>query len=231
MHPFAPTPRRGFLARLAGAAAAITAGSALNVPLAGAQNQASPHDKWLTGLSGRHRCLFDFPLHGDGLGLIHMYNYINTYKTAYSEPNATVNAVGTLYGPPGGSASIPLAWNDTVWEKYKIGELLKLNDPATKAPSKRNLFFRPRAGDPILGNGAFAMAGMENLQRMGAVFLMCNNAFQMWMGFLSGNGTRGNPSEIERDIRANLVPGVVTVPAMVIAIEKAQGNGIAYNKQ
>ncbi len=231
MQPFAPTPRRGFLTRLAGAAAALTAGSAFSGPLAAAQTQASPHDKWLTVLTGRHRCLFDFPLHGGGLPLIHMYNYISTYKTAYGEPASTLNAIGTFYGPPGGSASIPLAWNDTVWEKYKIGELLNLNDPDTKAPSKRNMFYRPRAGDPVLASGAFAVAGIENLQKTGANFLMCNNAFMMWMGFLSGSGSKGNPSEIERDIRANLLPGVVTVPAMVIAIEKAQGAGIAYNRQ
>ena len=106
-----------------------------------------------------------------------------------------------------------------------------LTDPLTKAPSKRNLYFRPKAGDPVLANGAFAVAGVENLQKMGATFLMCNNAFMMWVGFLSGSGSKGNPSEIERDIRANLLPGVTTVPAMVIAIEKAQGAGLAYNRQ
>ena len=231
MYSFAATPRRGFLARLAGAAAALSTGSALSSASAATQPAASSHDKWLTGLTGRHRCLFDSPSHADGLPLIHMYNYINTYKTAYGEPGRSINVVGTCYGAPGGPASIPLAWNDAVWEKYKIGELLKLIDPDTKAPTKRNMFFRPRAGDPVLRNGAMAVAGMENLQRMGAVFLMCNNAFQGWMGFLSGSGSRGNAAEIERDIRANLVPGVVTVPAMVIAIEKAQGQGVAYNRQ
>jgi len=231
MEPFAPTPRRNFLTRLAGAAAALSAGTAFGAPAAAAQTQASPHDKWLTGITGRHRCLFDFPLHGGGLPLIHMYNYISTYKAAYGEPATVVNAIGTFYGPPGPLASMPLAWNDTVWEKYKLGELYQLTDPVTKAPAKRNLFYRPRAGDPVLASGAFAVAGLESLQKMGATFLMCNNAFMMWMGFLSGSGSKGNPSEIERDIRANLLPGVITVPAMVIAIEKAQGKGIAYNRQ
>jgi hypothetical protein len=228
---FAPTPRRGFLARMAGAVAAVTAGSALPRELAADQRQTSPNDRWLDGLSGTHRCLFDFPQHGDGLPLIHILNYLNTYKSAYGVPASSVNAVGTFYGPPGVPASIPLAWNDVVWAKYKIGEVLSLTDPATKAPSKRNMFYRPRSGDPVLFGGAMAAAGIENLQRMGVLFLMCNNAFQAWISFLSGSGTKGNAAEIERDIRANLVPGVVTVPAMVIAIEKAQGKGIAYNRQ
>jgi hypothetical protein len=228
---FAPTPRRGFLARMAGAVAAVTAGSAFPRAVAADQRQTSPNDRWLDRLTGKHRCLFDFPEHGDGLPLIHILNYVNTYKSAYGEPASTVNAVGTFYGPPGMPASIPLAWNDMVWEKYRIGELLKLTDPATKAPSKRNMFYRPRAGDPVLFGGAMAAAGIQNLQRMGVLFLMCNNAFQAWISFLSGSGTKGNAAEMERDIRANLLPGVVTVPAMVIAIEKAQGKGIAYNRQ
>ena len=37
--------------------------------------------------------------------------------------------------------------------------------------------------------------------------------------------------DIQKDLGANLLPGVVMVPAMVIAIEKAQGAGIAYNRQ
>jgi hypothetical protein len=229
MNPLGPTPRRGFLARLAGAAAAVTAGAAL--PRAALAVQGPAQDRWLAGLKGKHRCLFDFPQHDAGLPLIHIYNYINTYKTAYGEPGSSVNAIGTFYGAPGAAASIPLAWNDVVWEKYKIGELLKLTDPATKLPSKRNMFYRPRAGDPVLFGGAVAVAGIESLQRMGATFLMCNNAFQAWMAFLSGSGSKGNPAGIEREIRANLLPGVVTVPAIVIVIEKAQEAGIAYNRQ
>ena len=229
MNPLGPTPRRGFLARLAGAAAALTAGGSL--PGATLAAQGSAHDRWITGLKGAHRCLFDFPGHDAGLPLIHIYNYINTYRTAYSEPASSVHAIGTFYGPPGDAASMPLAWNDLVWEKYKIGELLKLTDPVTKQPTTRNLYFRPRAGDPVLFGGAFAVAGIESLQRMGTLFLMCNNAFQAWVAFLSGSGTKGNPAGIEREIRANLLPGVVTVPALVIAIEKAQVAGIAYNRQ
>jgi hypothetical protein len=227
-----PTPRRGFLARVAAAAAALTAGSALPRPLAAARPAQTPaQNKWLDRMTGRHRCLFDFPLHGDGLPQIHMFNYISTYKRDYNEAPTTISTVGTFYGAPGFPASMPLAWNDAIWEKYRIGALLKLTDPATKAPATRNFFYRPRPGDPVLMNGAMAQAGIESLQQMGATFLMCNNAFMAWVGFLSGNGSKGNPAAIEREIRANLLPGVITVPAMVIAIEKAQGKGIAYNRQ
>ena len=228
MRPLSPTSRRGFLSRLAGLTA-LGAGSTLTPgPLSA---QTAEHDRWLTALQGKHRCLFDAPGHDGGLPLIHMYNYINTYRTAYGEANATVNAIGTFYGPPGATPSLPLAFNDAMWAKYKLGEMLKLNDPATKQGATRNLFFRPRAGDPVLAGGAFAIAGIESLQRMGATFLLCNNALQVWVSVLSGSGSTGNPSTIDRELRSNLLPGVVVVPAMVIAIEKAQAAGIAYNRQ
>ena len=38
-------------------------------------------------------------------------------------------------------------------------------------------------------------------------------------------------ADIEAALRANLLPGVTIVPAMVIAIEKAQEAGLSYNKQ
>ena len=44
------------------------------------------------------------------------------------------------------------------------------------------------------------------------------------MGMILLTGANGH-------LGANLLPGVVIVPAMVIAIEKAQGAGIAYNRQ
>lgn len=225
--------RRSFLAGTAGAAVALgavprVAGSvAAESPL---QQPASP-DLWLSRMTAPHRCFFDFTSHAEGAPLMLMWNYINTYREAYGQAATTINAIGSFYGAPGGGASIPLAWNDVVWEKYRIGELMNLVDPGTRAPTKRNLFFRPRAGDPVFLNGAVIAAGIENLQRMGATFLMCNNAFRAWMAFLSGNGTKGNAAEIEREIRANLLPGVIPVPAMVIAIEKAQEKGIAYKRQ
>jgi hypothetical protein len=38
-------------------------------------------------------------------------------------------------------------------------------------------------------------------------------------------------ADIQAELKANMLPGVTIVPAMVIAIEAAQGAGIAYNRQ
>jgi uncharacterized membrane protein len=59
---------------------------------------------------------------------------------------------------------------------------------------------------------------------------LCANALGGWVLELEARG-KGKASDIEKDLRANVLPGVAIVPAMVIAIEKAQEAGIRYNRQ
>ena len=72
--------------------------------------------------------------------------------------------------------------------------------------------------------------GIESLQKMGTKFLICANALGAWAAELEARG-KGTAADIDKDLRANLLPGVTIVPAMVIAIEQAQAAGIAYNRQ
>jgi hypothetical protein len=65
---------------------------------------------------------------------------------------------------------------------------------------------------------------------MGTKFLLCNNALGAWCLELQARG-KGKAPEIQKELLANSLPGVTLVPAMVIAIEKAQAAGIRYNRQ
>lgn len=228
MIEFGRTHRRGFLGRVAAGVLAMAAVPELGRAEPRTEGQGANPDGWLDGLTGKHRQFFDAPQHGDGLPQIHAFNYLNTYKTVYGAKPGEVNAVFTCYGAPG-AATMPLAWNDAMWAKYRVGELIGLKGADGK-PTTRNMLWRYQQGDPVLFNGMAAPAALENLIGMGTTVLMCNNAFLAWVGWMASQG-RGTAAAIEADIRANLNPGVVTVPAMVIAIEKAQGRGIAYNRQ
>jgi hypothetical protein len=202
--------------------------------------QPAGPDAWIAQVKGTHRCLFDFPQHKNGVPLLHVLNYLNTYQVAYKTTAGQVGAVGTFYGI-GTQASIPLAFNDAAWSKYGLGDYTGLKDAAGKAYT-RNVFHRPTSNDvhlltqavqtpPIPGfAGAMPAIGIESLQKMGTTFLLCANALGAWCQELEARG-KGKAADIEQDLRANLVPGVVVVPAMVIAIEKAQEAGIRYNRQ
>jgi hypothetical protein len=230
------THRRGFLARLAGTAAAFGVAGVSGR----AEAQQDGADDWIKGVKGTHRCLFDFPQHKNGFPLLHVLNYLNTYATAYKTAPGQVGAVGTFYGI-GGQSSIPLAFNDAMWAKYALGDYLGLKDAAGK-PYTRNVFNKPTANDlhvlmaaiqsPTIPPFAEMIPniGIENLQKMGTTFLLCANAFGGWCAELEARG-KGKAAVMQPDLAANLLPGVIIVPAMVIAIEKAQGAGISYNRQ
>ncbi len=233
--------RRGFLSRLLGTAAGLTlvAGGRADAAQAPAR-AASGADAWIGEVKGTHRCLFDFPQHKNGAPLLHILNYLNTYSEAYKSAPGTVGAVGTFYSI-GNQSSIALGFNDAMWAKYGLGEYLGLKDKGGKAYT-RNAFRAPTADDvhlliqafqtpniPELA-GAVPAIGIESLQKMGTKFLVCANALGAWCLELQARG-KGKADEIEKDLRANLLPGVTIVPAMVIAIEKAQAAGIRYNRQ
>jgi intracellular sulfur oxidation DsrE/DsrF family protein len=230
------TPRRGFLGRMLGAIAA--AGLPLGVRTAAAQE--SGPDDWINEVKGTHRSLFDFPQHKNFAPQLHILNYLNTYSAAYKTAPGQVGAVGTFYGI-GPQSSIALAFNDAMWAKYGLGEYLSLKDAAGK-PYTRNVFNRPTKDDAHLLSQAMqtpaipALAealpaiGIESLQKMGTKFLLCANAFGAWCLELEARG-KGKGADIQKELQANLLPGVAVVPAMVIAIEKAQAAGIRYNRQ
>jgi len=230
------TRRRTFLGGLFGAVAA--AGLPFGARMAEAQ-EGDP-DGWIKEVKGTHRCLFDFPQHKNGFPQLHILNYLNTYSTAYKTTAGQVGAVGTFYGV-GNQSSIPLGFNDTIWAKYNLGAYLNLKDAAGK-PYTHNVFNRPTKDDlhllmaaigtPKIPELADAMPGLgiESLQKMGTKFILCNNALGAWELELQARGM-GKAPEIDKDLRANLLPGVTIVPAMVIAIDRAQEAGIKYNRQ
>jgi hypothetical protein len=230
------THRRGFLGRMLGTAAAFTVASGEQA----ARAQQGGPDDWIQSVKGTHRCLFDFPQHKNGLPQLHILNYLNTYSAAYKTAPGQVGAVGTFYGI-GPQSSIALAFNDAMWAKYGLGAYTGLKDASGK-PHTRNVLYKPTANDanllmeavqsppiPALA-GALPALGIESLQKMGTTFLLCANAFGGWCAELEARG-KGKMADIEAELKANMLPGVIMVPAMVIAIEAAQKAGITYNRQ
>lgn len=233
--------RREFVWRVLGvvAAAGVVGAKTANAQSPAAGSAAGP-DAWLNDVRGTHRCLFDFPQHKNGAPLLHILNYLNTYHEAYKSAPGSVGAVGTFYSI-GQQSSIALAFNDAMWDRYQLGEYLGLKDKSGR-PYTRNVFRLPSSDDvgilvqgfqtPMIPELAEAVPGIgiENLQKMGTTFLLCNNALGAWCLELQARG-KGKADSIQKELTANMLPGVTAVPAMVIAIEKAQGAGIRYNRQ
>ncbi|MEP7116174.1 MAG: hypothetical protein ABI880_01225 [Acidobacteriota bacterium] len=214
-----------------GVAAALT----VTGSRASAAAQAPGDTSWMKEVPGKSRCFFDCPQHVNGVGLLHILNYLGAY------PPGTAGVASSFYGV-GPASSIALGFNDAMWAKYGLGDVLGLKDASGK-PYTRNLFagltkgevhlIAGRMGIPssiaMLSEAAPALS-IPNLQKMGAKFLVCDNALGLWTLELEARG-KGTASAIGTDLRANLLPGVTIVPAMVQAIEQAQAAGFAYNRQ
>ena len=135
-----------------------------------------------------------------------------------------------------------MGFNDAMWAKYGLGEILGLKDASGK-PYTRNVFVSPTKADGhllaqraqiptsigMLGD-AIVGSSIPSLQKMGTKFILCNNALGLWTLELEARG-KGTAAAIDKELRANLVPGVTIVPAMVAAIEQAQAAGLSYNRQ
>lgn len=225
-----PVPsRRTFIGQIAVAAAAVGAGAPTT--LLGAEptgrTRREPDDRWLDEVKGRHRQIFDMPQPAAGLPLIHVRNFLNTYKAAYGLGVGEVGAAAALY-----FMSAPLAFTDPLWAKYKLGEATGVVDAETNAAATRNVFWKPRGDAPVLpiGGGPVQIpvdTAITELQQRGTVFVLCNNAFNFWVGQIAA-GSGQTAEAVRAEMEAHLIPGIHVVPAAVIAFNQAQERGMTY---
>ena len=198
-------------------ASANTAPSAATAPAA----IPAPPDAWLKGITSKHKQFFDAPTPSGGILLIHMMNYFDTLNKEYAVKDDAIDAVGTFYG-----AATLYGVNDKMWAKYKLGEVLEANDPATGKPAVANPW---RTSPTILGM-ALPQASVESLQKRGATFILCNNALGLMAGMVAK--ARGLPTDaVYADLKANILPGVELIPGMVVAIDQAHAIGMSYHRQ
>ena len=180
-----------------------------------------PSSRWLNGLKAKHRQFFDNPSPNGGIALVHVMNYFDTYNKAFGVKDADINAVLTFYG-----ATTFYGLNDAMWEKYKLGEFLETNDPATVKPATTN----PWRTAPVVLGMTIPQASIESLHKRGATLILCNNALEIFVNLLAEK--RGlDPKAVYADMNANILPGVDLIPGMVVAIEQAQRAGLTYHRQ
>ena len=209
--------RRSFVSVLASFAglAALDAQASAQAPARGPA-AAGPWDlTWFDTFTGTHKQMYDygtFELPGDTRPLRFVINYLDTYRDVFHLEAPAVNtAVGIS------RSSFPVNMSDAIWQKYKLGERWKIEDPATKQPAVRNIFLD---GGP---------SSVKALQARGTAFWQCNVALTAIAGQLA-QGTGTAAADVRAELIAGLNPGVHLVPAHVMAIGIAQEHGFTYMK-
>ena len=219
-HDIGTTPRRGFLRRLAAAAAVLGGGAALPAPLAAASLSDVADDDWMKALTGKHRTVFDLGAHRNGRPLMQSKNFLDAWRDAFKVPENQVNLVLGVQGE-----GIPIVLSDALWARYHIGQHFELTDPATKAPATRNPFIAANVAAGLVN----AEQSVEALQKRGVRFVACRNAIGAIAARLSSLGL-GPVEEVRAALLGDLLPGVITVPAMVVALAQLQERGLTYVK-
>ena len=212
------THRRGFLGRLTATAAALGLGglvprSLSAEPTPGSTGADPAYEAWLSKVTGKHKMVFDAPEPNGGMPVIWPRVWLDTTSGHYGTTDAQNTAVVILR-----HGSIGFALNDSMWAKYKLGEVFKINDGA--APATRNTWLKPLPL-PLPGTG------IEALLAKGVLFGACNVALTVYSGAVA-QAMKLDAAAVKADWIANLIPGVQVVPSGVLAVSGTQQKGCVY---
>ena len=175
--------------------------------------------------------LFDITQVEDGASLAKVKNSLNGLHYGFGVPVNEIKIICGMHGP----ANL-LNYDDYVWEKYKIGAWLKINDPRTRQPAMRNPYYcskltddaaHIRAGtDPNAEESPLQDASIQGLKRRGVRFLSCHTALEEQVRqLIKRYNLPEGPETIVRDMLAHTVPDVLVVASMVSAIALLQCEG------
>ena len=221
--------RRGFLGTIS--AGALAAGFSMLKPLAAAAESSSQFnysngpDDWFNQIKGKHRIVFDatepLPMPVMPFAWPRIF-LMSNMATGSQEKECSVVMVLR-------HNAIPYAMDNTLWQKYKLGELFKINDPGTKAPASQNPFWQPAPNAfQVPGVGEVAI-GIDQLQKSGVLFCVCDVAITVNSAALAQQMNL-DPAEVKKEWEAGILPGIQIVPSGVWAINRAQEHNCSYCK-
>ena len=201
--------RRRFLTTLAGAAAMLGLPASTQASSFRTDDSLKDGDAWMKPLKGKHRQFFHAMSYAEE-PLRMSSNFLDAYREAFGAGANDVHAVIGIHG-----GALNLGFDDALWAKYELGKAGNIIDPATKAVATRNIYAR---------EGTYNVAA---LQKRGVVVIMCNTGLRHRTTQMSK--ALNVPYEtLYNELSGGRLPGVILVPAMVVAINRAQERGFTY---
>lgn len=223
----APNPsRRKFIANVASGASALAAvGLGTTGLLAQGAAAAAPQGGWdMTWVDrvqrARHKMVFDSPGIAEGMALNNAVTWLNGYREVYQTTDADMAAV-LVFRHKG----LPVALNDDMWARLKLGDDDKIKDPATGEPTARNPYVNVNAGDK--SQTVVAGAGVDALVARGVIVIACHQALMRHVGALvKAEGITREAAQ--QALIASVLPGVIRMPSGVFATSCAEEAGCTF---
>ena len=209
--------RRSFLGRIAASAGALIVGrwstaSAQTAPVAPPGLVA---DEWVSKIRGTYRQVFDVTGPSNTTAIMFALNFIDGVKESAKASERDITAVVVFR-----YFAAAMILNDAVWAKYKLGEVLAVTDPRTRAPATRNIAHSSMLGRPGLT--------YEQLAKSGTVVIVgCNHALNVISGMAAAKAGV-SPEEAKKDFIAGVIPGVHLSSMGVYAVHLAQQANCTY---
>jgi len=222
--PKSLSPRRRFISKLVGGTAALAAGGIgareLLAQGSGFPSYPPPQGGWDVSWADRiakapHKAVFDCAEVGDGLALTNAVTYMAGWKDVYNTADTDLGVVVVIR-----HRAIQMVLNDSIWERWNIGEQLGVKDAGE--PAKRNTF----AGRPAAEGGSGRGAGgtLHGLMERGAVILCCNLALMRSAGQFA-SATKVPVDEARKLFADSVIPGVIRQTNGIFAVTRAQEAG------
>ena len=229
-----PLTRRSFVTRAAAGVAAL--GAMAEAPRAAEAQLVWKGSQWklaefhkLVENPASVKVVYDVDQVDHGMFLNSIKNLLNGLHFGFDIPVSQIKIAAGLHGPVN-----LVNYDDYVWNKYGIGEWLKVTDEETGKPAVRNIFYPAKhpndaaalKQDPDNEDSIYQDASVQALQARGVQFLSCHTALEEQARMLVRRGNLSQtPEEVVADLMAHKLPGVLVVASMVAAIALLQTQG------
>jgi hypothetical protein len=170
--------------------------------------------------AAKHKQVFDSPAVADGMALAQARTWTMGYADVYQSPDSDLAPVLVFR-----HAGVPVVLGDEVWDRMQLGKELKLKDPTTGKPARRNPFINIKRADRFVS--IWPDGGLDALIARGAIVLACNLALSGYVGIVA-HKTGMSREDARKLVFDKMVPGVIVQPSGIFAVSRAQEAGAGF---
>jgi hypothetical protein len=198
--------------------AALGGGAASAASLSRPQRKGEGQDAWLDQGGRRHRIIFDTTsIQGAGEALNFADNFYKANQSGYGIPGKDLSVVIVLR-----HYSAVFGFNDAAWAKFgaSFSDFCQLAGLGIKTPATENPYDANPPDPKLFGEGR----RLSGVAGRGARYAVCEVASQ-GVAFMVSKATGADTSAVLDEMKANLIPGAVMVPAGIVTFSRAQEHG------
>jgi intracellular sulfur oxidation DsrE/DsrF family protein len=177
-----------------------------------------PQDAWLEQGGRRHRIIFDtISAKGVGEALNFADNFYKANLSGYGIAGQDLSVVIILR-----HFSAAFGFNDAAWEKFgpSLSDWGQLAELGIKSPATANPYNATPLEPKLFSNGR----KLSGLTQQGARFAVCEVASRA-VAFMVSKATGADTNAVLDEMKANLIPSAVMVPAGIVTLNRAQERG------